>query len=152
MPELVHEFDYRVSLEVNNFGSGPLGTRIWFRGLEGEFSGERLKGEVTPGGGDWLLAGPDGYGRLDVRIQLRTHDGADIYVQYFGVVELTETVLAWAAGEDVVGDFGDQYFFQNPRLETSDERYAWVNQTFFVGQGRVVYPTTVEYRVFRVVN
>jgi hypothetical protein len=152
MPELIYEFECRVALEVNDFGVGPAGHRIWFRGTSGEFSGDRLKGEVTPGGGDWLLAGADGFGRLDVRLQLRTQDGADIYVQYSGLVELSEKVLAWAGGQRCGTDFGDEYFFTNPRLETSDERYAWVNQTLFIGQGRVVAPTTVEYKVYRLAN
>ena len=34
--------------------------------------------------------------------------------------------------------YGDQYFFTNPRLETGDERCKWVNQTQFLGQGRLL--------------
>jgi Protein of unknown function (DUF3237) len=48
--------------------------------------------------------------------------------------------------------YGDQYFFTNPRLETGDERYKWVNQAQFPGQGRLVPGPTVEYRVYRVEN
>ena len=48
--------------------------------------------------------------------------------------------------------YGGQYFFTNPRLETGDERYKWVNQTQFLGQGRLVPGPTVEYRVYRVEN
>jgi hypothetical protein len=36
------------------------------------------------------------------------------------------------------------------RLETGDERYAWVNQTLFVADGRVHPGPVVEYRVHRV--
>ena len=49
-------------------------------------------------------------------------------------------------------DYGDQYFFTNPRLETGDERYTWVNESQFLGQGRLVPGPTVEYRVYRVEN
>ena len=52
-----------------------------------------------------------------------------------------------ASGEGT--DFGDQYFFTNPRIETGDERYAWLNKTFFVGQGRFRPNQRVEYRVMR---
>jgi uncharacterized protein DUF3237 len=152
MPQLIYEFEYRVSLEVNDFGAGPAGHCIWFRGTSGAFSGDRLKGEMTPGGGDWLLAGADGFGRLDVRLQLRTHDGANIYVQYGGLVELSEKALAWAAGQQSGTEYREEYFFTNPRLETSDERNAWVNKTFFIGQGHLVAPTTVEYKVYRLAN
>ena len=44
------------------------------------------------------------------------------------------------------------YFFTAPRLKTSHERYTWVNQTLFIGQGRVVAYTTVEYRVYPLAN
>jgi hypothetical protein len=40
----------------------------------------------------------------------------------------------------------------HPRLETGDQRYKWVNQTQFLGQGRLVPGPTVEYRVYRVEN
>lgn len=45
-----------------------------------------------------------------------------------------------------------RYFFTNPRLECSDERYAWVNTTMFVGEGRLVAGPAVEYRVYRLEN
>ncbi|MEO0871318.1 MAG: DUF3237 family protein, partial [Pseudomonadota bacterium] len=44
--------------------------------------------------------------------------------------------------------FGDHYFYTNPRLETGDPRYAWVNTTFFVGQGRAT-KEGVAYRISR---
>jgi hypothetical protein len=34
--------------------------------VSGSFEGKRLKGKVLSGGGDWLLAGEDGFARLDV--------------------------------------------------------------------------------------
>ena len=46
-------------------------------------------------------------------------------------------------------DFGEQYFFTNPRIETGDERYAWVNTTFFIGEGHILPGLGVEYRVWR---
>ena len=36
--------------------------------------------------------------------------------------------------------------------ETGDERYTWVNESQFLGQGRLVPGPTVEYRVYRVEN
>jgi len=38
-----------------------------------------------------------------------------------------------------------------PRFETGDPRYAWLNSTVAVSQGRVL-PNAVEYRVYEVVN
>jgi hypothetical protein len=56
---------------------------------------------------------------------------------------------AMAAGEGT--DFGDQYSYIAPRFETGDERYAWLNQSVFVGQGRVYPGYGVEYNVQRLV-
>ena len=60
--------------------------------------------------------------------------------------ERVQTALA----EGTETAYEDQYFRTTPRLETGDERYAWVNQTVFVGEGRLVPGPRVEFRLFRV--
>jgi hypothetical protein len=62
---------------------------------------------------------------------------------------MNEKVLAAIAGGGPGTDFGDHYFRTTPRLESGDPRYAWVNQTIFVGRGRLGSGTVV-YEVFRV--
>ena len=84
--------------------------------------GDRLKGSIVGPGGDWLLIGEDGYGRLDVRNTVQTVDGAVIYVQSYGLVELTPEVMAVFGGGRTTTDFGEQYFVTSPRMETGDER------------------------------
>jgi Protein of unknown function (DUF3237) len=54
-----------------------------------------------------------------------------------GVVEVTEDMAAILGGASNSVDYGDQYFFTNPRLETGDERYQWVNRAHFLGEGRL---------------
>jgi hypothetical protein len=54
-----------------------------------------------------------------------------------------------ALANDTGTDYGDQYFFTNPRIESGDERYAWVNKTFFIGEGHILPGLAVEYRVWR---
>jgi hypothetical protein len=143
------EFTYQARLkEPVAVGGGPYGERIFFEVIDGQFEGPRLRGKVLGGGGDWLLVGIDGFRRLDVRLQLVTHDGANLYVQYVGLLEMNDKVeRAIAAGQGT--DFGDQYFRTNPRIETGDTRYAWINRTFFVGEGRLLPGLIVEYRVYR---
>jgi hypothetical protein len=34
-------------------------------------------------------------------------------------------ILGGSSG-DPLANFGEQYFFTNPRMETGDERYSWV--------------------------
>ena len=148
--ELQYEFEFHAMLKPPlEVGSGPFGTRLIFEAYEGEVTGERLSGRLLTGGGDWLLVGADGWARLDVRTQIETDDGAHIYVTYTGVLEMNEAVQkAMAAGSET--DWGDQYFRTTPQLETGDPRYAWVNQSVFVAQGRAYPGLGVQYRVFRV--
>jgi len=156
MPELIKEFDYYADLDAPHaVGPGPFGQRILAYVTGGECSGDRLKGTLVAGSGaDWLLAGPDGFGRLDVRVTIKTVDGALIYLQYVGgLLEMTPAIMAAVSGStDTLTNFGEQYFFTSPRLETGDDRYAWVNQTMFVGEGRIVPGPRVEFRVYRVAN
>jgi hypothetical protein len=71
-------------------------------------------------------------------------------VSYFGVLEMNAKVQAALVDPAMGTDFADQYFRTNPRFETGDPRYAWLNQTLFVGEGRVLPSRTVEYWVYRV--
>jgi hypothetical protein len=147
--DLAHEFTFNARLAPKvEVGDGPFGDRRVREVLGGEVSGKRINGTVGTGGSDWVLVGPDGWGRLDVRLTILTDDGAAIYVQYFGVIEYNEAALAANAGERS-SDYGDQYFRTAPRLETGDPRYAWVNQTVFVAEGRLRPGPVVEYRVYR---
>jgi hypothetical protein len=148
-PTLVPEFAFTASLKPPlEFGAGPFGARIYFEVTGGRAEGERFNAEVLPGGGDWLLAGPDGLARLDVRAQFRTDDGAVVYAQYPGILELNEAVAsALATGGSTAVE--DQYFRTTPRFETGDQRYAWMQQSVFLGVGRLS-GGGVEYRVYRV--
>jgi hypothetical protein len=147
---LAYEFEFHAGLKPPvEAGAGPYGTRVFFEVTGGEVTGERVSGQVLPGGGDWLLVGPDGWGRLDVRAQLRTHDGACIYMSYSGVLELNDVVQRAAAtgGET---RWEDQYYRVTPQFETGDARYAWLHQAVFVGEGRIFPGGGVAYRVHRV--
>lgn len=144
------EFTYDAKLEPALVpGPGPYGTRMVITVAGGQAKGERISGTLVGGGADWALIGPDGWGRVDVRGQIQTDDGAVIYVTYTGLLQLTEKVMAAVGSGTEATEFDDQYFRTTPRLETGDERYAWVNQTIFVARGRFV-PGGVEYEVYRV--
>jgi hypothetical protein len=108
--ELVEEFVFNAKLkEALPIGTGPIGTRNYLDIISGEVVGERLNGKVL-GGGEWALVGPDGFLRVDVRMQVQTDDDAFLYVQYVGLLGMTETVqTALASGSGT--NFGDQYFY-----------------------------------------
>lgn len=146
--KLVQECSFTATLEQPvPVGAGPIGTRMIYEIREGAVVGARLRGRVL-GGAEWALIGPDGFLRVDVRLQVETHDGAHIYVQYLGLLEMNDAVQR-ASGGGGGTDYGDQYFYTNPRMETGDPRYAWVNTTFFIGEGRLRPGPGVEYRVWR---
>jgi hypothetical protein len=153
MPKLIKEFEYDVDLSgIDEVGPGPFGRRRIINSSGGKFTGERLRGTIVAPSSDWLLVGQDGFGRFDARVTLKTDDGALIYVQYFGLLEMTPAILDVLAGGNTPTEFGDGYFYTSPRLETGDERYSWVNQTVFLAEGRAVPGPRAEYRVYRVAN
>jgi hypothetical protein len=149
--KLVHLVTYRADLKPPvDVGKGPFGARSIFDVTGGSAEGPRLRGKLLPSGGDWLLLDEGGVGRLDVRGTLETDDGAHIYVQYYGVLEMNEKVLG-ALGKGEATDYGDAYFMTQPRFETGDPRYAWLNRVVAVAEGRVL-ESAVEYRVYELVN
>ncbi len=129
-------------------GNGPYGMRQIFHVTGGEVTGPRLRGRVLPSGADWILIGADGVGRLDVRAAMETHDGAILYVHYIGILHFNEATMAAIAGGRMT-EFGETIFYVNPRVETGDPRYAWLNGAFLLNQGRLG-PGRVEYRMFEV--
>ncbi len=136
--------------ELVDVGATPAGHRQIADVTGGRVSGARISGRILPSGGDWLLVGADGIGRLDVRATVETDDGAKIYVQYRGVMILNDAVIgALSKGEET--QFGDTHFMTTPHFETGHPDYAWLNGVVAVGQGRLL-PGAVEYRIFEVCN
>jgi hypothetical protein len=146
---LAYEFTYHALLEPPvAVGAGPYGTRVYYEYREGTATGDRISGKVLTGGGDWLLLGADGYGRIDVRVQIATDDGAFLYGVLDGLIEMNDAVQR-ASEANAETAYGDQYFRTAARFETGDERYAWVNRCLFVAEGRVHPGLGVEHRVHR---
>lgn len=154
MPALIKEFEIHPDIkidEIADLGRGPFGQRLISNVTGGQIVGNRLKGTIVSPGGDWALVGKDGFGRIDVRLTFKTVDGALIYVQFFGLAQLTPAIMSIASG-DTPATFGEQYIFVNPRLETGDRRYSWVNQTVFIGEGHLLPGPRIEFHVYRVAN
>ena len=149
--ELVHEMTLRcvVGGGVLTPGPGPFGVRVVASLSGGVVTGERINGTMQGAGADWLLIGSDGFGRVDVRGQIVTDDGAVVYVQYVGLLEMNRSVGAASIDATAETAYGDQYFRITPRFETGDERYAWLNTSVFLAEGRIA-TDGVEYEVFRV--
>ena len=78
----------------------------------------------------------------------RVEDGAYVYVTYTGVVEFNERAQEAMSG-GAPTEYGEIRFINGVRFETGDPRYAWLNSTVAVAQGRVV-TSAVEYNVYEV--
>ncbi len=134
--------------EPQDVGDTPLGPRHIFYVTGGTFTGPSLKGQVLPGGGDWVLVRKDGVSQLDVRITLRSDDGCMIFVNYRGLVDIPPDIRSRIAkGEDVPAD---RYYFRiTPVFETGCQRLAWLNKTIAIGVGKKSN-TAVSYDIFMV--
>lgn len=151
--QIIHEFTYRMtSSDAHKVGKGPLGNRQYFDVIGGTLEGPRLSGKLLGSGIDWMLVGDDGFMRMDVRIQIETNDGAVICAHYFGPAEANDKMRR-ALGASEPTDFRDQRIRTHWLLETGDPRYTWVNQSVFVGEGRVCPAgpgyAGFEHRVYR---
>ena len=127
---------FAVRLEVKTLmvGDTPSGVRRVGIVTGGRFEGERLSGEVLDGGSDWQSLRPDGAVALDVRLNLRTDDGALIGMTYRGLRHGPAEVLARLDKGEAV-DPADYYFRVAPMFETASETYGWLNRILAVGLG-----------------
>ena len=83
----------------------PVGVRMTFITTGGLIDGPKLHGEILPGGGDWLIVGGDGSGRVDVRATIRTHDDVLIHYEARGIIKVpADGLKRLAAGEVLAFD------------------------------------------------
>ncbi len=100
----------------------------------GQFEGDRLSGEVLEGGSDWQMVRNDGSTTLNVRLVLRTTDGALIGMTYQGIRHgPADVVEKIEKGEEV--NPASYYFRINPVFETASTRYDWINRILAIGAG-----------------
>ncbi len=121
-------------------GTGPAGDRSVGEIRAAMVSGERLEGALAgPAAADWLVR-TGAIGVIDARLTIRTSDGALIYMQYGGRLDLSNP--------------GDGLFpIVAPVFETGDERYAWLNRVQAVGKGKLSVSADgarLEYELFEV--
>jgi hypothetical protein len=134
--------------DLLDVGGGVLGKRRIVPISGGSFEGERLRGAVLPGA-DWVIARPDGRMAIDVRIGLKTDDGAAIYLTYQGLFSIApEAAERYGRGEPIAKS---EYSLRAlMRFEAGAERYTWLNDMLAVGIGTTI-PTGAIYEVFEVV-
>ena len=143
-----HLFDMHVNREPAQAIPTPVGTRMTFITAGGVIDGPQLRGELLPGGGDWLLVGSDGVGRADIRATIRTHDGALIHYESRGIIKVPADALQRLAAGELL-PFDEAYVRTTPKFETADERYAWLSEVVALGYN-VLSPNHIDYRIYRV--
>lgn len=133
--------DFEVEGGVVALGASPFSSRRVGYITGGSFRGERLNGEILPGGGNWSHGGQLEPGvqvaAFDARSVWRTDDGAMIYLTYAGRSVVPDAVSAAfrdpAAPEVDPGAYSIRIA---PVFETADPRYAWLNGVLAVGCGQ----------------
>jgi Protein of unknown function (DUF3237) len=113
----------------------------------GSFEGERLSGEVVSGN-DWQAVRVDSCIKLDVRLVLRTTDGALIVMTYQCLRAGPPSVIEKLDRGEAV-DPGSYYFRMNPMFETSVQKYDWMNRIIAIGTGHRL-PDGPIYSIFEV--
>lgn len=149
VPALSHSFTLRVELgQPMEMGMGRAGARRIIPIIGGKALGPDVTGDVLNLGADWQTVYTDGAAHLDTRYAVQTDDGALIEIVNVGSRHGPPEVIArLAAGEDV--DPASYYMRTAARLETGDQRYAWVNHMLFVCAG-VRRASAVEIAYYRV--
>ncbi len=103
-------------------GDGPAGMRLIYEVESATATGDRLRGSLEgQAAADWLRVSGT-VGTLDVRATFKTDDGALLFAQYPGRVDLS-------GGPD------GATIYVAPTFETGDARYAWLNAILAVGKG-----------------
>ncbi len=137
-----------VVLKVISIGATPGAFRRLGVVSGGIFAGDRLSGEVLDGGNDWQDLRDDRSTTLDVRLALRTNDGALIAMTYRGVLHGPADVLARIDKGEAV-DPQSHYFRISPMFETASETHGWLNRIVAIGIGHRLAEGPV-YSVFEV--
>jgi hypothetical protein len=117
-----------------NLGATPGAFRRVGVILGGVFEGQRLSGAVLEGGSDWQTVRSDSATTLNVRLVLKTVDGALIGMSYQGMRHGPADIMAQIDKGEVV-DPASYYFRINPTFETSAPQYDWINRIIAVGIG-----------------
>ncbi len=138
---LEHVCSYRATLRspFEVIGETPLGLRLNAYVTGGEVDGPRIRGRLLPVGGDWLVVRHDGVGMVDVRASIETHDGALIYLQYQGVVDLGADGYARLLAGDPPARAPIRVA---PRLSSAHPAYRWVERHQFFNVGEVDFATS----------
>jgi hypothetical protein len=147
-PALQSEFLFEMRLPqkaemILDMGQTPLSRLVYSVAETGSIVGPKIKGEVVNlSGGDWTRIRADMSIALDVRLVLKTDDGALIYMTYQGLMVAKDQadflyMIDARKPDDPEGAKTRFYYRIICSFETGDQRYAWLNHQYAVGSGRL---------------
>lgn len=153
MSQLQHRHLITLTLTVDfagmvNIGQTPAGLRRIAPVSGGSFTGERLSGMVLSGGNDWVVNRDDGVMVIDVRLTLKTDDGAVIYLTYQGRFLAGAGAMARFA-KGALLDASEYSLAITAKFECGDAGYAWLNNVIAVGTGEQTATGPV-YSIFEI--
>ncbi|GAB3095758.1 DUF3237 domain-containing protein [Aestuariicella hydrocarbonica] len=123
IPRAEPVFELQVTCELPTpIGRRDGGNAMMIAITGGAIRGEKLSGEVMPGGADWAIMKDDGRVVVDARYAIKTSDGTIIQVYNSGVTLID----------------GDQpgaapVVLTTPRFIAPEGEYEWLNYGVFVG-------------------
>lgn len=131
-------------------GDFPEGRRLNYPIVGGRFEGTLLRGDIMPGGADWYLERRDGVGQPDARYCLRTEDGTVIQVSNRALLRYAPGVNerdlpSWPPAPELYR------CLCTPVFQAPAGRYAWLNESVFVGEIRYESEDGVTLDIFRLV-
>lgn len=148
-PQLRHVCDIDVSVgPIRDLGPMPHGRRRIIPILSGTVKGERLHGEVLPGGADWQYVRTDGVLELEARYSIRARDGTEIVVVNRGMRRAPPEIMERLSRGEAVNP-ALVYFRTVPVFEAPAGPHAWLNESVFVGTA-ARFPDRVQISVFEV--
>jgi len=120
--------------EPLDVGNTPTGHRIIAEIASASLSG-RLSGSLAgASSADWLTMTPGGLGLPEVRLVIRTSDGALVLMRYTGRIR-------FVPGQAAIVMIA-------PVFETGDSRYYWLNEIQAAGKGTLSADlTTLDYDI-----
>lgn len=140
-PALASNYVFTLHVDLSppiDYGSTFAGDRRFIPITGGKVEGERVKGEILPGGGDWNAVRVDGVVHVLAKYTVRLADGTLIYVHNEGYGRADQSEMKTVFGDDpasasMKNGGADWYTKTFPRFEVADGPHAWLTKSCFVG-------------------
>lgn len=149
---LEYEMTYREVIDgpLPSTKGSPFGERLCWNIIAGTLVGPRVNAKIAMPGTDWMRLGADGVRRQDLRAQFVTDDGVTILLHYdSGLIRASNAFLkALADGTETT--WADQYMRMVPEFIVGGQKYAWLNQSLFLAEGRLSRRREIEYFIYTV--